>query len=35
MYIMYTTIQDVENMAITFNKIKRYLDYIINSDRVI
>ena len=35
MYIMYTNIQDIYNMTITFNTIKRYLDSIINSDRVI
>ena len=35
MYIMYTNIQDIENMAVTFNTIKMYLDYIINSDGVI
>ena len=34
-YIMYINIQDIENMAITFNTIKRYIYSIINSDRVI
>ena len=34
-YIMYINIQDIENMVITFNTIKRYLDSIIYSDRFI